>query len=324
MPPKDEVFLSEEQPLLVVVSPTADSPGYIAYSDLEEDPEEDPADYPADEGDDDDDNDESSDDDEDDDDDVKEEEDEDNDDEEEEHPTLADYVPPPVHRISSPPLPVSSPVPVSPSPLPASPTYPLGYRDAMIRLRAETPQLLPIPLPTLSPPLLLPSIDCRAGVSEVTLPPRKWLCIALGLRYEVDESLSALTARPIGGFRANYGFVSTLDDEIRRDPKRYVSYGITDTWDEMVEDMHGTPAATDVARLSQRMTNFVMTVRDRCAHARTTRLMETEAKLSREAWVDSMDASDTARSEVTTLQSQQGPASVPAQPKIPEEAGSST
>ncbi|GKD57658.1 hypothetical protein Tco_1291045, partial [Tanacetum coccineum] len=38
---------------------------------------------------------------------------------------------------SSPPLPVSLPVPVlSPSP-PTSPIRPLGYRAAMIRLRAE-------------------------------------------------------------------------------------------------------------------------------------------------------------------------------------------
>ncbi|GJW75982.1 hypothetical protein Tco_0137664 [Tanacetum coccineum] len=36
-----------------------------------------------------------------------------------------------------------------------------------------TPPLITIPLPTPSPPLLLPSTDCRSGVSKVTLPPRK-------------------------------------------------------------------------------------------------------------------------------------------------------
>ncbi|GJS90148.1 reverse transcriptase domain-containing protein [Tanacetum coccineum] len=178
MPPEDEMLPIGEQPLHAAVSPTADSPGYIADSDPEEDPKEDPTDYPNDGGDDDDDDDESSDDDEDDDDDVEEDEDEE---EEEEHPAPADFVPPLVHCVtarmsvraqtpislpsdtkvarllaiptplpsplsplSSPlppilsPLPqiVSPPLPVSPPPLFASPTYPLGYRADMIRLRA--------------------------------------------------------------------------------------------------------------------------------------------------------------------------------------------
>nr|GFB87580.1 hypothetical protein [Tanacetum cinerariifolium] len=98
----------------------------------------------------------------------------------------------------SPLTPYSSPLPQIPSPpLPASPTYPLGYRAVMIRasmamMRAVapstyilaprleippsgTPPLLPIPIPTSSPPLLLPSTDRRADVLEVTLPPRKRL-----------------------------------------------------------------------------------------------------------------------------------------------------
>ncbi|GJX69318.1 hypothetical protein Tco_0305045 [Tanacetum coccineum] len=106
MPLEDEVFPAEEQPLPAVVSPTTDSPGYIADSnpdedevdpeeDLEEDPKEDPTDYPTDGGDDDDD-DESSDDDEDEDHDVEEDEDE-----EEEHPTSADSVLPLVHRVTA-------------------------------------------------------------------------------------------------------------------------------------------------------------------------------------------------------------------------------
>nr|GFD24400.1 hypothetical protein [Tanacetum cinerariifolium] len=81
-------------------------------------------------------------------------------------------------------------------------------------IQRHTPPLLPIPLPTSSPPLLLPSMSHRADVPEVTLPPQK---------------------------------------------------------------------------------------RDICAHARTTRLIETEARLSRQAWVQSMDASDTARTEVMSL-----------------------
>ncbi|GJW25862.1 putative reverse transcriptase domain-containing protein [Tanacetum coccineum] len=410
MPPEDEVFPAEEQPLPATVSPTADSPGYIADSDPEEDeedPEEDPIDYPADGGDDDDDDDEEEDEDD------KEEEEEHpaptdsipppvhcvtarisiraqtpvslpSDTEVARllaipnlPPSLLSTCSSPLPQIPSPPLPVSPPLPISPPLLPASLTYHLGYRAAMIWLRAETPStshplplpppitpllgtppLLPIPLPTPSPPLLLPSTNCRAGVFEVTLPPWKRLYIALGLRYEVGESSSAPTAIPTRGLRVDYGFIGTLDDEIRRDPKRYVGYGITDTWEDMVEDIQGTPVVTDVAELSQRMTDFVTTVRqdtdeiygrlddaqddrllmsgwlnmlfrDRRAHAHTALLMKREARLSREAWGYVMDnAVLKVRALRTTILAQQteiaalrGPVSGPAQTEIPEEAG---
>ncbi|GKF15048.1 hypothetical protein Tco_0056510 [Tanacetum coccineum] len=145
-----------------------------------------------------------------------------------------------------------------------------------------TPPLLPIPLPTLSPPLLLPSTDCKGGVSEVTLPPRKRLCIALGPRYEVGESSSAPTARLIRGFRADYSFVDTLDEEIRQDPEREVGYGITNTWDEMLDtdEIYGRldDAHDDKLLMSDRLN---MLFRDRRAHAHTALLMEREARLSR-------------------------------------------
>ncbi|GKE49806.1 hypothetical protein Tco_1481064 [Tanacetum coccineum] len=392
MPLEDEVLSTEEEPLPVAVSPTADSPGYVPESDPEEDPEEDddedpeedPADYSAEGGDDGHDKDESSDDDEDD---VDIEED----DEEEEHPApvdstvvalpAVDHAPsaeetkpfetdesaatPPPHpayrvtarisirdelptpfwydtEIPSPPLPpILSPLPISP-PLhvsslpPASPTYPLGYRAVMIRLRAEapstshsppphiilshtradtppsgTPPLLPIPLPISSPSLLLPSANHGTDRPEVCLPPWKRLCFAFGPRYEVRESSSADATRPTGGFRADYGFVATMDREIMRDLERDVGYGITDTWDEMLVDMSGAPATDDI-ELGRRMTEFAtrvrqdtyeiyvrlddeqterqlmagrlnMLYRDRRAHARIALLMEREARMSREA-----------------------------------------
>ncbi|GJS54156.1 hypothetical protein Tco_0627518 [Tanacetum coccineum] len=249
--------------LPATVLPIADSPGHITESypeedseeEDDEDPEEDPADYPTDR-DDEEEEEESSRDYADD-----EEEDEGEDEEEkEEHLAPVDSVPPPAYHtttrmsiraqtpipfpseaeIPSPPLPVSSPLPISPPPLPASSTHPLGYRAAMIRLRAEvatpstyclaspsgtppsgtppsgTPPILPIPLPTSSPPFLLPSTDYRENVPEVMLPPRMRLCIALGPRYEIEECSSAPTARPTRGFRADYGFVGTMDAEIRR------------------------------------------------------------------------------------------------------------
>ncbi|GJW23833.1 putative reverse transcriptase domain-containing protein [Tanacetum coccineum] len=155
---------------------------------------------------------------------------------------------------------------LSPSP-PASLIRPLGYRAAMIRLRAEaasTSHSLPLPPPIIlshtrpdapsseTPPLHLLSTNRRADRPEVTLPPWKRLGIALGPGYEVRESSSA-AARPTGGLSADYGFVATMDREIMCDLERDVGYGITDSWDEIVEAMQGTPVVTDMAELSKRM-----------------------------------------------------------------------
>ncbi|GJV60086.1 hypothetical protein Tco_1466186 [Tanacetum coccineum] len=162
----------------------------------------------------------------------------------------------PLPQIPSPPLPsILSPLLVL-SPPPASPTYPLGYRSAMIRLRAEP--IIPILPPSYH---TLPSqSDKTPSRPEVCLPPRKRLCIALGPRYEVEESLSTAAAIPTGGFRADYGFVATMDREIRRDLERDVGYGIIDTWDEMLVDMLGAPSTDDI-ELGRRMIEFATRVR---------------------------------------------------------------
>ncbi|GJV11113.1 hypothetical protein Tco_1352654 [Tanacetum coccineum] len=183
---------------------------------------------------------------------------------------------PPLPPIPSPPLPVSSPVPMlSPSP-PVNPIRQLGYRAAMIRLRAEaasTSHSLLLPPPIIlshtrpdapssgTPPLHLLFTDRRADRPEVTLPPRRSLGIALGPGYEVRESSSAAAARMAGGLRADYGFVATIDREIRRDLERDVGYGITNSWDEIFEAMQGTPVVIDVAEFSQRMIEFEIRVR---------------------------------------------------------------
>ncbi|GKD48587.1 hypothetical protein Tco_1277563 [Tanacetum coccineum] len=196
--------------------------------------------------------------------------------------------PPPPPILS--PLPLSPPLPISSPSLPASPIYPLGYRAAMIRLRAKapstshspppyiilshtradtppsgtppsgTPPLLPILLPTLSPSLLLPSTDHEVDRPEVYLQPRKRLCFAFGPRYEVGESSSTAAARSTRGLRADYGFVATMDWEIMRDLERDVGYGIFDTWDEMLVDMPRAPATNDT-ELGRQMTEFTTRVR---------------------------------------------------------------
>nr|GEY63170.1 hypothetical protein [Tanacetum cinerariifolium] len=100
----------------------------------------------------------------------------------------------------------------------------------------------------------------RADVPEVTLPHQKRLCIAIGPRFDVEECLSALTARPTGGFRADYGFVGNLDVESRHDLDREIGYENTDVWDDPDEIAKEIPMI-DVAELSPRMTDFVITVR---------------------------------------------------------------
>ncbi|GKE71184.1 hypothetical protein Tco_1529256 [Tanacetum coccineum] len=154
-------------------------------------------------------------------------------------------VSPPLPQIPSPPLPVSSPVPVlSPSPL-ASPIRSLGYRAAMIRLRAEaasTSHSLPLPPPIIlshtrpdAPssgilPMHLLSTDRRADRARLLLLDRLEV---LGQTMETDE------------------IYTRLDDE---QTKRQLLAG-----------------------------QLNMLFRDRRAHARTTRLMEAEARMSREA-----------------------------------------
>ncbi|GJV94024.1 putative reverse transcriptase domain-containing protein [Tanacetum coccineum] len=280
IPQEDEILPAEEQPLPAAASPTADSPGYVPESDPEEDdedPEEDPADYPTDRDDDDDDEDEDED---------EEEEEE----EEEEHPAPADSVPP-VHRMTarisirdepsislppreeverllalttpppSPLTPLSSPLPHIPSPPfpaspPASPIHPLGYRAAMIRLRAETPSTShPLPLPTSSPLLQLLFFDHRTDRPKITLLPRKRLGIDLGPRYEIRESLAAAATRLIRGCKENYGFISTMDTEIRRQRAEEVGYGIRDVWEDLREAVEKV-APTTLKGVNARVTEL--------------------------------------------------------------------
>nr|GFC47496.1 hypothetical protein [Tanacetum cinerariifolium] len=82
-----------------------------------------------------------------------------------------------------------------------------------------------------------------------------------------------------------------------RDPEREVGYGITDSWDEIMETLHGAPDSTDT-ELGGYMREFKSRVRqdmdeiytrlddeqtdrqlDRRAHAYTRLLMEAEARM---------------------------------------------
>ncbi|GJY31843.1 hypothetical protein Tco_0415338 [Tanacetum coccineum] len=308
IPQEDEILPAEEQPLPAAASPTADSPGYVPESDPEEepeeddeDPEEDPADYPADRDDDDDDD-----------------EDEDEDEEEEEeHPAPADSVPP-VHRmtarisirdepsISLPPreeverllaLTTPPPSPLTPlsSPLPHIPSPPF-------------PASPPASVLPASPPLQLLSSDHRTDRPEITLPPRKRLGIDLGPRYEIGESSAVAATRPVRGRRADYGFVDTMDTEIRRRRVEEVGYGIRDVWidpREAVEEV--APMTLGGVNARDRQTQIYQSVEtlfdDSQYHYETARLLDQEALVSREAWGHSIEVSYMTRSEILALRS---------------------
>ncbi|GJS68401.1 hypothetical protein Tco_0682966 [Tanacetum coccineum] len=395
IPLEDEhVFPVEEQPLPPVDSPTAESPGYVAESDPEEDLEEyeddetkdGPVDYPMDGGDDGDDDDgDSSGDDAD-----------DEDEEEEEHLAPADsaiiiptvepisppegtepVIPPPSTDITttgaritvrlqtsislppeaeverllamttpspSPPISLSPPCagerlarctapsahsspPLVPSPLLPSSGCPTQIQTLRIAstqalIDAVTAALPSPPLPPLPPSLYIPSpVDRRDDVPESELPPRKRLCLStLGSRYEIGESS---TARPTRGRGIDYGFVSTVDAEARRQGISEVGYGIRDTWvdpakavpeiapmtvgeintrvtkltelhERDTQDLYALleDAQDGRTRISQRLAmdsqRVDLLMGDRMTLQETVWIMEEEAYASREAWAHSI------------------------------------
>ncbi|GKC36474.1 hypothetical protein Tco_1048858 [Tanacetum coccineum] len=324
IPPEDDVFPAEEQPLPAATSPTADSPGYIPESDPErdpeeddeEDPEEDPADYPADRRDDDDDDDDD---------------DEEEDEEEEEHLAPADYTVvalPAVDHVPS----EEETEPFETDECAATPPSPL------IPYSSPLPQIPSPPLPIPSPP---PNSPTHIEVPESCLPLRKKLRFAAPTpNHEVEESLAAGAARQDGPVVARedpysvargdlYRFSDRVDVLPGRPMSRELDYGITDTWDDLVGAIEEI-APTTLEGVNQRVTNLSTTVeqettimygmmedaqddrsllrarvkllyRDRPVHRRLAVMIEREARIAREAWGLSMDASDYARSDVMSL-----------------------
>ncbi|GKD26265.1 hypothetical protein Tco_1232479 [Tanacetum coccineum] len=161
-------------------------------------------------------------------------------------------------RCTAPPA-LSSPPPV-PSPLlPSSgcPTQIQTLRMASTQALVDAvTTALPLPLlPPLPPSLYIPPpVDRRDDLPESELPPRKRLCLStLGSRYEVGESS---TARPTGGRGIDYGFVSTVDAEARRQGISEVGYGIRDTWVDPAEAVPEIAPMT-VGEVNTRVTELV-------------------------------------------------------------------
>nr|GEU55118.1 putative reverse transcriptase domain-containing protein [Tanacetum cinerariifolium] len=337
-PSNDEAPL-EDQPLPADASPITTSPDYVADFDPEEDPEDDQADYPADGGDGDDEPSDDDDDDDIDDEDPKEEpfEDEEDDKEEEEHLAPADSsvvpiiylvlpagdtealeVDEPTHAPESPiiipfsqtrlrrarktirreppmsasmeacitrhaalPSPLlllpSLPLPL-PSPLTTSPTdtgAPLGYRAAGIRMRA-----------------LIPSTSRRTDTSEADIPPRKRACLTtLAPGFEIGESFTAGAARQPG----------STESDLRRYRVEQASYGITNTWDEIVDTLMEI-ALTTLEGVNKKVIELDTTIRDRPDHHRTAMFMDREAMYAREVWAYSEDMSSAIAAHVRILE----------------------
>ncbi|GJR63540.1 hypothetical protein Tco_1505702 [Tanacetum coccineum] len=247
-------------------------------------------------------------------------------------PQIPFPLPPP---IPSPSLPLSPPSPAAAT----SHSLPLLPPFILSPTRPDAPPPMPTSAPTLLPPLLLPFVSLR----EV-LDPRK----------------------------------------IRRDLERYVRYGITDSWDEIVETLQGAPVSTNT-ELGAHVREFESMVRrdtyeiytswdvierlgtiedasdpcswrdlletdrgrreemrelraaDRTRQQQIIQTLTVMQTLQREmiplqGLVTTLQGQVTAlqgqvmalQGQVTALQGQQGPAGGPAQPELPEEAGSSS
>ncbi|GJW70343.1 hypothetical protein Tco_0127260 [Tanacetum coccineum] len=283
--PSDDEAPMEEQPLPADASPVALSPGYVADSDLEEDSEEDHADYLADGGDDDID---PSDDDDDDDDIGDEDEEpfevEEDDEEEKDHLALTD----------SPAAPVIDPVP-SAEDTEAFKTDEAAPTHVVERLLA-LPILPPSPLTPLSSPQ--PQIP---SPSSLHLPPPVPTSLPLPLFPLPPLPASPFISpvdfrrcpRPTGGHGADYGFIGTMDAEVRRQRTKEVGYDIRDVWVDPEEtDIYAVIEDTQ-GRQTQIYYRVDILAEDRQFHYETARLLDQEALVSREAWAYSIGLSMT-------------------------------
>ncbi|GJU21149.1 putative reverse transcriptase domain-containing protein [Tanacetum coccineum] len=215
---------------------------------------------------------------------------------------LARCMAPPAH--SSPP-PVPSPLPPSSRCLTQIQTLGMASTQALIdavTAALPSPLLPPLP-PSLHTP---PPVDHRDDIPESEQPPHKRLRLStLGSKYEVEESS---TARPTRGRGTDYGFVSTVDAEERRQGVRDVGYGIRDTW---VDPAEAVPEVAPVtlgedgrSRISRRVDRDSQRVDllmgDRMMLQEMVWMVEEEAYASREAWAHSIGLGQATYQELQT------------------------
>ncbi|GKD52642.1 hypothetical protein Tco_1281618, partial [Tanacetum coccineum] len=198
----------------------------------------------------------------------------------------------------------------TPSPSPPISLSPPSAGERLARCTAPhalTAALPPPPLPPLPPSLYIPPpVDRRDDIPESEQPPRKRLYLStLGFRYEVGESS---TARPIRGQGIDYGFVSTVDAEERRQGIRDVRYGIMDTWVDPAEAVSEIAPMTvgedSRSRISQRVDmdsqRVDLLMGDRMTLQETVWMVEEEVYASREAWAHSIGLGQATHQELQT------------------------
>ncbi|GJU94582.1 hypothetical protein Tco_1319338 [Tanacetum coccineum] len=226
----------------------------------------------------------------------------------------------------SPPLPPSSGCPTQ--------IQTLRIASTQALIDAVTAALPSPSLPPLPPSLYIPPpVDRRDDIPESEQPPRKRLYLStIGSRYEIGESS---TARPTRGRGIDYGFVSTIDAEERRQGIRDVGYGIRDTWVDPTEavpeiapmtvgevntrvielaELHERDtqdlyalledAQDSRSRISQRVDmdsqRVDLLMGDRMTLQETVWMVEEEAYASREAWAHSIGLSQATHQELQT------------------------
>ncbi|GKE94385.1 hypothetical protein Tco_1579240 [Tanacetum coccineum] len=223
------------------------------------------------------------------------EDDEDEEDEEEEHLAPADSAI--IVHVDEPAFPPKGTEPI---------ISPPSARERLARITSTQALIdavtaaLPLPLSLYIPP----PVDHRDDIPKSEQPPRKRLYLStLGSRYEVGESS---TARPTRGRGIDYGFVSTVDAEERRQGIRDVGYGIRDTWVDPAETVPKiTPITvrevnTRVVKLAEIHERDTQDLED----AQDIWMVEEEAYASREAWAHSIGLSQATHQELQTHRDQ--------------------
>nr|GFA18881.1 hypothetical protein [Tanacetum cinerariifolium] len=159
-------------------------------------------------------------------------------------------------------------------------------------------------------------MDIEADEEEEHPAPADSLGIALGPRYEVGESSSVAAARPTGGLRADYGFVATMDREIMH-ASDLVRGEVMSLRTTVLSHMAEIKELHTADRRRQNVISELL----RTDHRRSTEIIELRTAL--QGQVTALQGQVIAlQAQVTELQGQQGLAGGPAQPELPEEAGS--